>query len=190
RPQSTWGRTDSMTTRGGAVSFFVSLLRFEEHHGEWRAGDRQRMAEALVRHGRGVRAAEVAHAAAAVEGRVAVEELAPAAAARHADAVVVARHRREVAHHRDRRRVAGLPQERDDALLPVAALDPAEALDGEILLVERSLAPVERVQVRDPALHAFVALVHGEHVPFEARLVRPLAALAELAAHEQQLLAG
>src|SRR5262247_1553422 len=100
-----------MTTRGGAVccasSFLVSLFRLEEKNREWGNGDRQRLAELLVRHGRRVRAAVIADAAAAVERRVAVEQLAPAAALRHADAVVVARHRSEVAHHDYRRRVVG-----------------------------------------------------------------------------------
>ena len=58
---------------------------------------------AVRRHRRGLDAAEVAHAAAAVDARVAVEQLAPVPAARHADAVVVARHRREVADDQQRR---------------------------------------------------------------------------------------
>src|SRR5437868_6797266 len=126
-----------MTTRGGAVTCLVSLFRPEEKHSEWGNGDRQRVAELLVGHGRRVGAAEVAEAAAAVERRVAVEELAPAAALRHADAIVVARHRREVADHGERRRVVGQAQEREHALLPVAPLNPAEALAGKIFLKKR-----------------------------------------------------
>ena len=45
----------------------------------------------------GFDAAEVAHAAAAVDRRVAVEDLSPVAAVGHADAIAVARHGREVA---------------------------------------------------------------------------------------------
>src|SRR5215213_3719872 len=119
-----------MTTRGGGVSLF----RLEEEDREWGNGDAEGVAVLLVRHGRRLGGAEVADAAAAVERGVAVEQLAPPSAARHAEPVVVACHRREVAHHRDRRRVvAALAKERQHALLPVAALDPLEAVDGEIL---------------------------------------------------------
>src|SRR5690349_10085747 len=180
-----------MTTRGGALSFLVSLVRLEEEHCEWGKGDGERMAEALVRHRRCHRAAEVAEPAAAVERGVAIQQLAPAAAAGNAEPVVVARYRREIADHGDRRIVlTALANEGEHALLPVAALDPAETLDREILFVQRLFALVDPVQVRNPALHAFVALIHAEHMPLEARLVRPFAPLAELAAHEEQLLAG
>src|SRR5260221_11795887 len=149
------------------------------------------MAEFVVRHGRRINAAVFAHAAAAIHRGIGVEELAPVAAARHAEAVVFPRHGSEVADHQDRRRaLVALAQERDDALLPVAALHPAEAVVGEILLVQRRLLAQHAVQVRYPALYAFVAIVRAEHMPLEARLLRPLPALADLAAHEEELVAG
>src|SRR5688572_15244518 len=93
-----------MTTRVSAAWILSrDLFRLEEEHGERRQGERERVAELLVRHRLRVRAALVAHAAAAVVRSVAVEELAPAAAARHAHAVVVARDRGEVANHEHRR---------------------------------------------------------------------------------------
>src|SRR5256885_7100245 len=77
----------------------------------------------------GLERPEVALAAAAVVGGVAVEALAPAPATGHADAVCRARHRREVAGHQ-RQLVAPAPaQERDHAHVGVVAVDPAEAGD-------------------------------------------------------------
>src|SRR3954467_13810533 len=170
-----------MTTRGGGVS----LLRLEEKNGQRRKRNGKRLRKVLVGHRRRLAAAVIAQARAAVERRVGIEELAPEAAARHAEAIVVARYRREVAHHQDRRRrFVALAQERNDALLPVAALHPAEAVVREIFLVQRRLLAHDTVEVADPALHALVARIHLQHRPLEARLVRPLAALAELAAHE------
>ena len=148
------------------------------------------MAVFVVRHRRRLAAAVVAHAAAAVERRVGVQELAPVAAVRYAEPIVLARHRREVADHQDRRRaLVALAQERDHALLPVAALHPAEAVVHEVLLVQRRLLAQHAVEVRHPAAHALVALIHAKRVPLEARFVRPLAALTELATHEEELLA-
>src|SRR5688572_12040753 len=123
------------------------------------------MVQIFVRHGLRVYAPLVAHAAAAVVPGVAVEDLAPAAAARHADAIVVARHRREVAHHQYRRRtVAAHAHERKRALLPVAAVDPAEAFAREVLLMQSTFVSINPVEVRDPALHALVARVVPDHV--------------------------
>src|SRR5512145_3455562 len=54
--------------------------------------------------------------------------------------------------------------------------------------MERRLAGIRPVEIRDPALNALVARIDPEHMPFEAVLVRPLAPLAELPAHEKKLL--
>src|SRR3954470_5448062 len=107
------------------------------------------MAEVLVGHRRRLAAAVVAKSAAAIHRRVAVQELAPIAAARHADAVVKPRHRREVADDEDRRgRFVALTQEREHALLPVAALYPAETILQEVLLVQRRLLAQHAVEIR------------------------------------------
>src|SRR4029453_18280509 len=75
------------------------------------------------------------------------------------------------------------------ALVGVVAIDPLEAVRPTIELVERGLGPIRRVEVAAPPLEAGGA-GGAEQVPVEARLVIPLAPLAELAAHEEQLLAG
>src|SRR5439155_24512877 len=125
---STYVRTDSITIRTGASTLLgLFLVRFEKDRCKRRQGQRQGVAVLLVRHRHRVRAAIVAQSAAAVNRGVAVEDLAPVAAARQADAVVQARHRGEVEHSEDRRRtLLAQSQERQRALLPVAALHPAE----------------------------------------------------------------
>ena len=54
--------------------------------------------------------------------------------------------------------------------------------------VQRRFGAQQSIEVRDPALHACMVGVL-QHPPFEAFLVRPLAPLSELPAHEQELLA-
>src|SRR5690606_8568596 len=132
--------------------------------------------------------AEIALPAAAVLARVAVQELAPVAAAGHPDLVALPRHRGEVC---DDERLAPrrVPaQVRQHARLGIVAVHPLEAARVEVALPERGLRPVDAVQVLHPAAHARVRR-QLEQAPLEPRLVVPLAPLPELAAHEEQLLA-
>src|SRR6185503_15760108 len=110
---------DSITTRAGAGTVLgLFLIRLEEDRRERRQRQGKRVTVLLVGHRHGIGAAVVAQAAAAVARRVAVEDLAPVAAAGHANPVVEARHRGEVEDREDRRRVlSGEAQERDRALL-------------------------------------------------------------------------
>src|SRR5256884_8088281 len=132
---------------------------------------------------------ELALAAAAEVGGAAVEPPAPATAARHADAIGHARHRREVARHQGELAGDAAPQERDHADVGVVTVDPLEAAFRELELVQRRRAAIEPVEIAHPALHPGVQRIL-EHVPLETLLVLPLAPLAELPAHEQQLLPG
>src|SRR5207248_7011714 len=136
----------------------------------------------------GLERPEVALAAAAVVGGVAVEPLAPATAARHADAIGLARHRREIARHQGELTGGAAAQERDNADVGVVTVDPLEAACRELELVQRRRAAIEPVEIAHPALHPGVQRIL-EHVPLETLLVLPLTPLAELPAHEQQLLA-
>src|SRR5688572_15888178 len=167
----------------------LARLGLEDDYAQRRQGQQQRV-EPAVR-GQRIRLypTEIAHAAAAVDRGVAVEELAPVTAARNADGVVLARNRREVAHHQHLGAVARLAQEADDARFDVASVYPFEAARGKVELVQRRLAAMDAVEVAYPALHARMLRVRAE-VPVEAHIVVPLAPLRELAAHEQQLLAG
>src|SRR5437016_3407368 len=78
---------------------------------EWRQMQAERMGLPVGGKRKRLHRAEIAYAAAAVFVRVAVEPLAPAAGAWHADPVVVARHRREVADDERAVCAAALAQE-------------------------------------------------------------------------------
>ena len=71
--------------------------------------------------------AEVAHSGAAVQVRVRVDQLVPAARARETDAVVLVRDRGEVDDAGQRVTVRREPQERERVVLRVLAGDPPEA---------------------------------------------------------------
>src|SRR5581483_1148790 len=164
----------------------ASILRLEHHDTERRQGERQRMLEAMRAYRIGHHTAEIARAAAAVDIGIAVEHFPPEAAARHADAVLQARNRREIAHDEHRRAGLRITKIRDHARLRVARVDPAEGFGIEVARMQRGVVAIERIEIRDPALDARVLGIL-EHPPFERLLVRPFAALPELAAHEQEL---
>ena len=148
------------------------------------------MAPAVARLGDRLDRAEVAQAAPAVVLRVAVQELLPRAPGRHADPVIPVGDGREVAHDQDEvRRRAPLPQVADDTVVGVVEIDPLEPGRIEIELVEGRLAAIELVEVLDPALDVQVRPML-EGVPLQALLVGPFLPLGELAAHEEELLAG
>ena len=71
----------------------------------------------------------------------------------------------------------------------VIGVDPAKALPAAVALPECGALQIEVVQLGHELLEA---CVHGivEQEPLELLLVGPLAELAELAAHKEQLLAG
>ena len=143
----------------------------------------------MALHHLGLHPAGVPHAAAAVGGGVAVEDLLPEAAAGHPHAVAPAGHRSEVRGAEDVLVVAlSLAEPHQNALMPVGTIDPAEALRLEVQLVQGGVLLQRAVEVLHPALDAGeVRLV--QQVPLNGRVVAPLQALAQLAAHEQQLLA-
>src|SRR5687768_14109882 len=86
-------------------------------------------------------AAAVSHVAATVDSGVAVENLPKPAALGNPDGVARPRHRREVGQDdAEILRVARLADHRDDAVLVVVAVDPAEPRALEVDLVQRRLA--------------------------------------------------
>ena len=64
-----------------------------------------------------------------------------------------------------------------------------EAAVGEVLRPQRRGVLVQGVEVADQAQQALVARVVGQDPPVQGGVGVPLRALAELTAHEQQLLA-
>src|SRR5687767_10404334 len=202
RPQSISGITRSITARtrpsaaprvlprGDLPARFGSLAFMAEVEDRQR---RQRYANRMIppvrRYRTGLRAAVVAHAAAAVVGRVRVQDLAPVAPVRYADQVILARDRGEVADDEHRAvAVARLADEGQRAVLGIAAVDPLEACVLEVDLVQRAFAGVDAIQIGHPVHDAAVLRVL-EHPPLQALLVLPFAALRELPAHEKELLA-
>src|ERR1700756_1881612 len=67
-------------------------------------------------------------------------------------------------------------------------VDPLEALGVAIGDMQRGLVAVRAIEIAHPALDTLMTR-HLEQVPVEAAVVIPFAPLAELAAHEQELLA-
>jgi hypothetical protein len=131
----------------------------------------------------------VPHVSTAVDAGVAVEQLAIRASGGHTHHIAGARHRREVGDgDGEVHPVARPAQQRHHAVLGVVTVDPAEAAAVEVHLMQRRLVTVHRVEIADPALQPLVLRV-GELPPVEAGVVVPLVALAELGAHEHQLLA-
>src|SRR4051794_40310470 len=103
------------------------LIGREQNGGERRKRQRQGMAAALGADRRGLHPAEIAHATAAIDRRIAVEDLAPAAGLRHAQDVIRAGHRREITNDEHRRTGTPEAQESEHARLGVAEVDPFEA---------------------------------------------------------------
>src|SRR5215471_13595048 len=105
----------------------------------------------------GVGAAAVPHVTARVTHTVAIEQLAIPAALRDADAVTHPWYRREVGD--DHGEVVWIPRasnQRDDTVLVVVAIDPAEPAAVEIDFVKRRFALVRVVEIPYPATKAFV----------------------------------
>ena len=99
------------------------------------------------------------------------------------------RHRREVEHRRHHVVRGSAPaQEAHDGVVRVGHVDPREPGRVEVQLVQRLLLSQHAVQVPEPQAQPAVHRV-VEQVPVERLLDVPLAPLAELATHEQQLLA-
>ena len=120
---------------------------------------------------------------------IAVQHLDPPASFGYTHAVVESRDRGEVADGEEKVLCFPPPsEETDDALFLVAEIYPFEPRRLKIEPMERSLVPVEQVQVPDP-LPNTVMLPIAQQVPVQALLMAPLSPLSELASHEHQLLA-
>src|SRR5438876_1634976 len=168
------------------------LLRLvhEEQRGQRWHSEVQRVGAAVPALLLGLQTAAIAVAAAAVVRGVAVERLAPQARPRDADAVVADDAGQEMADDEDRRLVASaFAQECEDLIVVVVAVDPLETGRLAVAFVQRGQLRVSLVEVAHPVLDSTVGWL-VEQMPVEALVVIPFAPLAELAAHEQQFLAG
>ena len=175
--------------RAGPLRFLLFVLGLQHDAAERRKRQLGRVGPPVELLRLGLDAPHVADAGAAVDLSVAVQDLAPAAAAGQPDAVAHAHDGREVRDERERAPLAVAPYERYDARIPVRAVYPFEALGRGVELPELGALAVEAAYVCEPARDSRVARV-VQLVPVEALVVVPLAALPELAAHKDELLAG
>ena len=140
--------------------------------------------------GLGDHPAEVAHARAAVRLGVGVEDLAPVAGDRQADAVVAAatgeRLAIEASNRRRRSRAAATRRRCPRRRWRRSTRSPRGSLSrSHSARVSRYTAFRSRTQCWTPECSG-----NSQQPPVEAALLAPLATLGELRAHEQQLLAG
>ncbi len=115
--------------------------------------------------------------------RVGVEDPAPRAGVRQPQPVALAHYRREVGGHRHGAARPGA-DERGHVVAGVVDVAPGVGAGVGVGVAQRRPRPVDGVQLAHEPRHAGVA------GPVELRVVVPLAVLGELAAHEDQLLAG
>lgn len=136
-------------------------------------------------------ASEVALVAAAIRDRVAVQDFAPETTKRQAEAVVRPQNRREIQNDEEMFGAGPvLADEGHDAVLVVGAVQPEKSFHRVITVPQRRLGLVKQVQIGNELLQATMERALVEQPPVERGVGVPLAALAELAAHEEQLLAG
>src|ERR1700692_2443884 len=157
--------------------------------GERRQIELNGLSLAVGRGRRGVDPPGIADIGSAIKTGIAVEYLKPGPGERNADPVTVARHGRHVANDQDRRPVSRIADEGKNRIGAVVSYRPLKGGRPAVALIERWFRRIEAVEVADGALHPGM---HGlfERAPIERAVMIPLPFLGELAAHEQQLLAG
>src|SRR6516162_6906723 len=134
--------------------------------------------------------ARVPDIAAAVQRGIAVEDLAPGPRKWHLDAVVAVDLRGEVHHHQAAIvRLASFAQPREDAAFGVMHDQPLEPGVLTIEFVQSRYRPIKTIEITDQSLHTRMPGVF-EKMPIKRMVMAPFAFLAELATHEQKLLAG
>src|SRR4051812_19187582 len=132
----------------------------------------------------------VPNIAAAVESRIRVGNFLPCPGQRYANPIVVPRRRRHVANDKDGFAALGAKAEESEyGIGAVIANHPAELAAMGIALMQGGFAAVDAVEVAHKPLDAGMVAV-AEQMPFDFGIVIPFAPLRDLAAHEQQLLAG
>src|SRR5579871_6774518 len=107
----------------------------------------------------------------------------------YSDAVSHSWNGREVADDEHRvSRIFAFAQQRNRTGRVVVRIDPLDSSRAGIENVHGGFAAIETIQLFHPSLHAAMNLVL-QHVPFEARVMCPLAHLPKFASHKQELLA-
>src|SRR4029077_13840247 len=134
--------------------------------------------------------AAIAEVRPSIERRVCVDDLAPLRSLWNPHSIALARYGCHVADDKDGRDVAGgRAQESEDRIGAVVAHDPGEALRVAIASVQCRFPDISKVEITQEAPHALVLGVVGQ-VPVDLAVVAPFPLLRDLAAHEDELLAG
>ena len=176
--------------RRPATTFIRRPLRPEDQDAQRRQDELGRARLALPGLVRRRDSAEVAHVAAAVNRRVAVQHLAPFPRARQANPVPQTRHGRQVRDHHQLIEVLGvLAQEGHHAVQVVRAVYPMKAVGVVVRFPEGRLRQVQLVQVLDELLQTAMIRPGLQQPPIQFGVGIPFGGLAEFPAHEQQLLA-
>ena len=174
----------------GIMGSRFDLIRGKYQRAERRQVQAYRVGMAMHRLRVGMNLACVTDAATAILHCVGVYALAIAPWLRHPYPIVLARDWGEVADdHRDFVRIPAAPQIGYDAFCRVRYVDPVESLGIAIQTVQGRRAAVEMIEIAHQTPNPLVQRF-AQQLPVEPDIVVPLALLSELAAHEQQLLAG
>src|SRR5215469_1026314 len=172
---------------GAPAEIRTLSLRNEKNCRKWRNNKADLGNWALVQRRDRARVPDIA---AAVQRGIAVEDLAPGPRKWNLDAVVAIDLRREVYHHEATvLRLASFTQPREYAAFGVMHDQPLEPGVLTIEFVQSRYRAVKTIEITDQSLHARVPGVL-EKMPIKRMIVAPFVLLAELAAHEQELLAG
>src|SRR5262245_14366800 len=137
-----------------------------------------------------IHAPAVPHIVATVDVRIRIEHLAPEACEGHPNAVVAVDFRREIHHHEAPvMHIAPLAQPGKYAAVAIMHDQPLEPRRLTVELGKCRDVAVEVIEVAHQRLDASMLRLFQE-IPIERMIVPPLMLLSELAAHEQELLAG
>src|ERR1700730_18580337 len=126
----------------------------------------------------------------AVQRGIGVEDFAPGPRKWNIDAVVAVDLRGEVHHHQATlMRLSSFAQPGEHAAFGIMHDQPLEPGILAIEFVQSRYRPVKTIEIADQSLHTRMPGVL-EKMPIKRMIMAPFALLAELAAHEQELLAG
>jgi hypothetical protein len=167
----------------GIFSLSISLS-FEDDDAQRGESQRQRMLSTMKGNRRRANSTHISLAASPIIFGVAVQYFPPETLGRDSDPIIRPRHGSEIADDEDGIfRRPSLAKEADDAVFPVAEIDPGKSLGIKIKLMQRPFFPMKTVQVFDPELNSSMRLVL-EEMPIQAVIVDPFTPLSEFTPHE------
>ena len=103
-------------------------MQFKDQYPEWRQAEQRRMRSAMTGDFLGLYPSAIAHAAAAIDLRIAIEHLAIGPGFRQSEPIGLPGHGRKIAGEDQRLLPLGTAQKGDDAVLRIQTVDPLESL--------------------------------------------------------------